>query len=82
MDKTILNNKAVKNPFTAKPLTIVETSKTKSAFITKVKSPSVRIFTGKVIITRSGLMVILIIPRTTANTNAVQKDATPMPGTR
>lgn len=41
------------------------------AFKTKVKSPNVRIVIGRVNINRTGLMNALIIPKTSATTNAV-----------
>lgn len=54
------------NPSTTNPVTTLLTSSIKTAFITKVKSPSVRILIGRVRIKRIGFKIALIIPKTRA----------------
>lgn len=53
-DNKILKISAVKNPFTAKPVTNLPAIKIIHALITNKNKPSVRIVTGKVKITNSG----------------------------
>lgn len=57
-----------------------ETNKTKTAFITKVKSQKVRILIGKVKIINIGLTKVFRTPRTTATIIAVTKFSTLTPG--
>lgn len=72
--------KADKNPSTSNPLITVEANKIRKALITKVKSPRVIILIGRVIITRIGLIIILIIAKNKAKHIAVQRPATNTPG--
>lgn len=72
--------KAGMNPKTSKPGTIKAVSLIKRALIIKVKNPKVRIFMGKVKSTIIGLIKALIIPKTSATTRAVRKEATLNPG--
>ena len=67
-------------PVTLKPGTMLAASIISAAFITKVKSPNVRILIGKVKTTKTGLMMALMMPRTRATTRAVVKELTLKPG--
>ena len=71
--KTKLNNNAHPKFATSKPGVRKSANIIISALITNVKSPSVRIFTGRVRINKIGLIIAFIKPRTTANTTAVKK---------
>ncbi len=75
-----LNSSAHQNPSTLNPGTICAASKIMSALTTKVNSPSVRIFNGKVINNTRGRISALISPRTMAITRAVKKLLTVTPG--
>jgi hypothetical protein len=75
----ILNNKAVKKESTPKPPTIVSHSNIMIALITSKKSPRVIKVTGKVSITKIGLIKILSRPNTTATISAVVNPATCTP---
>src|SRR3989344_2130890 len=61
-------------PATSKPGTRKATVLSRKALITKVKSPKVRIFIGRVKITINGFMKALMIPRTSATISAVTKE--------
>lgn len=68
-------------PSTLNPGTIRSTSIINAALITKVKSPRVRMFIGRVRIKIMGLMTALTIPKTKATKSAVVKVSTLKPGT-
>jgi len=72
--------KAATKPETINPLTKKDTSQKSKPLITKVKSPKVRTFTGRVRISKSGRIKIFKIARTKATTTAVVKSATSIPG--
>ncbi len=74
--RTIAPIRAGTNPSMVKPGTKRATKSSKSAFITKVNKPRVRIFIGSVSIKIIGLMSVLIIPRITATMSAVAKELT------
>ena len=76
----MLNNKALKKPPTSNPLTIEDASNINKALITKVNSPKVKIFIGRVIIINIGLIIRFIIPITIANIKAGQRPLTSTPG--
>lgn len=80
IDKTKLKRRAEKNPSTLNPGTILLTKSINTAFITKVKSPKVRIFRGRVKSSKIGLINMLIAPRTTATMRAVINPSTLTPG--
>ncbi len=80
-DKTIPKTNAHKKPSTTNPGTNLLTRSIRSAFITKVKSPKVRIFIGKVKIKRMGFKKAFIMPNTKATTKATVKFVTCTPGT-
>jgi hypothetical protein len=65
---------------TLKSGTIADTSKIRSAFITKVNNPSVRIFTGRVSIRSTGLKKVLTIPINMAVTTVGKIPGTDTPG--
>lgn len=79
-DKITLKNKAVQNVSTLKPSTIFEHSKIMTALMTNKNKPKVRIVTGRVSITKMGLIKIFSNPRTTATIKAVAKPSTRTPG--
>ena len=62
----MLNNKAAKNPFTAKPSTNLFANKIIHAFITKRNRPNVTIVAGKVKKIKSGRTNIFSSAITTA----------------
>lgn len=66
----------ITNPFT-KYVTVHRST----AFMTKVKSPSVRMLMGKVSIINIGLITALKMPKKRATIKAVWKEATFTPGT-
>ncbi len=76
MERTRLKARAHKKPFTLKPGTIADASKTSAAFITKVKSQKVKIFIGSVRIINIGLIKTFKTPNTTATITAVRKLST------
>ncbi len=80
-ETTIPNSKAAKNVATANPGTICPTNIMIATLITNAKSPKDKIVIGKVKIKRSGLINVLIVPKTTATINAVCQLATCIPGT-
>ena len=80
MDRIREKARAHQKPFTINPGTIAEASKTKAAFITKVKSQNVRIFIGSVKIIRIGFTKVFRTPNTTATIIAVIKFSTFIPG--
>lgn len=77
-----LKSKALKNPPTMKPFTILEVNRTIRALITKVNSPRLKRFTGKVRIRRTGLMIKFKRPSTSETINAVHNPATTTPGSK
>ncbi len=80
MVKTKLNTRAHKNPSTENPGTMFAASSIKSACITNVKSPKVRIVIGKVKIIKIGFKIALKIPMTSAAIRAAVKFVTCTPG--
>lgn len=78
---TRLNTNAERNPSTEKPLTTDEASSTIAALITKVNKPKVRILTGRVMISRIGLIIALISAIKTTSQSDVQKLVISTPGT-
>lgn len=68
--------KAGTNPSIVKPATNWATKSSRSAFITKVNKPRVRMFMGSVSIRIIGLMSVLIIPRIMATMRAVINELT------
>ncbi len=78
----MLKRRAHQKPSTVKPGTILLVSRMRSALITKVNSPNVKMFIGNVKKTRIGFKRILKMPRTKATRSAVQKLATCTPGKR
>lgn len=81
-ERRIPKTSAHKNPSTANPGTIKVAPIIRSALITKVNNPKVTSVIGRVSITKIGLIIALIIPRTTARTRAVIKFSTCTPGRR
>ncbi len=73
---TMLTRSAAINPFTLNPGTNHAASKTINAFITKIKSPKVKIVIGKVRKTNTGLTIELRIPSTIATITIVGTFAT------
>lgn len=80
-DITIEPKNAAKKPVIIKPATNFATSKSMSAFITKVNSPRVSRLSGSVKIKNIGLINILTNPITTAANKAEVKPAKLIPGT-
>lgn len=76
IDKIIPKINAHKNPSTTNPGTNLLTRSINTAFMTKVKSPKVKILIGRVRIRRTGFKNALIIPKTKATTKAAVKLAT------
>ena len=76
----MLNNIAHQKPITSNPGTIQATSITSKAFITKIKSPKVKMLIGKVKITRIGLITAFTIPSISATNNATTNVVTVTPG--
>ena len=74
------NIRAVKNPSTWKPGTILVTSRTISMLINKENRPSVSIFIGRVRILSITHIVLLTIARTTATVIAMKYPSTEAPG--
>ena len=70
--RMMLNSIALKNPLTSKPFIMLDANIIIRPFITKVKSPRLKIFIGKVSIISTGLMIALSAPSRTANQRAVQ----------
>ncbi len=77
----MLNNMAEKKLSTSKPLITVADNKISKAFITKVKSPKVKILIGKVIKTKNGFKDMLTKPKKIANHKADQTPFMFTPGT-
>ncbi|PIB34524.1 hypothetical protein BFP72_03410 [Reichenbachiella sp. 5M10] len=75
-----LNKKDHQKPSTVNPGTSALTSMIMSVLMTSRKSPSVRIVTGMVKITKIGLKRMLTTASTPATTSAVQKPSTWAPG--
>jgi len=73
IDKTKLNINAAKNPSTANPKTNLSTKRIINALITRENNPRVRRVIGKVNKTKTGLIKVLINPKTTATIRAVYK---------
>jgi len=67
-------------PLTVNPGTRYATNANRIAFITRVNSPSVRIFIGKASATIIGLINMFMIPITRVAIIAVIKPAIEMPG--
>jgi hypothetical protein len=77
---TRLNKIAYQKLATKIPGTINAVSEIIIPLITRVNRPRVRIFIGKVIRTKSGLIKALISPNTSANIKAAQMLLTNTPG--
>lgn len=75
-------SKAVPKPATLKPDTKLLMSIIRNALITKVKSPKVIKFTGKVKITKIGFKNIVSKPHTIATIARDLKSAMVIPGTK
>jgi len=76
IERIILKIKAVQNESTLNPPTIFEHNKIINALITNKNKPSVTMVTGKVNITKIGLINTLSNPKTTATIKEVVKLAT------
>lgn len=76
----ILNNMAIQNESTLNPLTISVHKRMISALMTKRKRPNVKIVTGSVSNTKTGLRKMLSNPRTQATMTEVVKLTTCTPG--
>ena len=79
------NTAAIKagiKPVIVNPLTRESIPNSRIALITKVKSPRVRMFIGRVRISRIGLMIALAMPSNRATIKAVVKEDTIKPGTK
>lgn len=72
---------AAQKPVTAKPGTILATSKNISALITKVNKPKVRMLIGKVKIINTGLIKIFTRPIASADHMAAANPEKLIPGT-
>jgi len=72
-DKIILNKRATKNPLTLKPGNIAAAKPTIKAFITRVNSPNVKMFIGKVKKIKIGRIKEFIAPKTMAANKAAPK---------
>lgn len=70
-ERTRAPKTATQKPETAKPFTKDEANQNKAPFKMRVKSPNVRMFIGRVINKRMGLMRMFIIVKTIAKMNAV-----------
>lgn len=81
MASTIAPRIAGSQPSTLNPETNSVVSLKTIAFTIKTKSPKVRIVRGKVKRSKTGLMKVLIIPRTIAARRADVKASTWIPGT-
>ncbi len=79
------NNKAPQNagqnPSTSNPLTIEDENQNMSALITRVKSPRVKTFTGRVKISINGRISALTIPNTITVIMAAYQPPSLMPST-
>ena len=73
IESTIPKINAAKNPSTTKPVTILLAKSINKAFKTKVNSPKVKIFMGRVRIINIGFRKALIIPKTNATARAAVK---------
>lgn len=72
---------AIQKPSTEKPFITKADNNIINAFITKVKSPRVKILIGKVIIINKGLIVMFTNPKNNASQRAAQIPAILTPGT-
>ncbi len=81
-DKTMPKISAQRKPSTLKPGTMLLVRRIRSALMTKVKSPSVTILIGSVRRSSTGLIIALMIPKTTAVTKAARKLLTCTPGSK
>lgn len=79
-DNTIAPQKAGQNPVTEKPFTTEATNQNNKALITKVNKPRVKILTGKVKITNTGLIKAFTNPNTKAVIKAAYQPETSTPG--
>ena len=79
-DKMRLKSIAHINPLTRNPGTIALTKRITIPLITNVNNPRVKILIGRVKIISIGLIIALIMPKTTATTIAVKKLSTFTPG--
>lgn len=82
IDKTKPKNKAHQKLETKKPGTIALVSIIKSALMTKVNKPKVKMVMGKVRIIKIGLRKVFIKPKTKAATKAENILVTVTPGNK
>lgn len=78
--KIILKAIAHQKLLTLNPGTMAATKSTKSALITKVNNPKVRIFRGNVSTIRIGLIMVLTIPINIATSIEAKRPVTVTPG--
>ena len=81
IDNKSAPKKALQNPSTSNPGATNPANINKSALITKVKSPKVKIFIGRVTNKRTGFINTFTRAITNAAIIAVRKFATEIPGT-
>lgn len=81
IDRTIAPSIAGSHPSTIKPGTNKVVMRKTIALTTKINNPSVRIVRGRVKRSKTGLMNVLIIPKTTAARRADVNVSTLIPGT-
>jgi len=79
-ERTRPKSKAHQKPATENPGTIQAQSIISKALMTRVNNPKVKILIGNVKITRIGLIIALIMPKTTAIKSAVIKLSIFTPG--
>ena len=72
----MLKKKAVQNPSTRKPGTILSTSKTIKALMTKRNKPIVKMVIGIVRMIKRGLIIIFNNAKTAATLSAVRTELT------
>jgi hypothetical protein len=82
IERTMLKSIAAQKPLTSNPLITADAKSTMMAFITKVKSPKVKILIGRVMMRRIGLTSTLMTPRKRATHNAEKNPSTTTPGIR
>lgn len=81
-EMTIAARMAASGPEIVSPGMMAAATQRITAFTTKVKSPKVTMLIGAVKISSSGLIKVLITPKTIADNSAVGKFSTPKPGTK
>src|SRR3989339_1451640 len=80
IDKINAPQNAGQKPATKKPSTKLATNQNSKAFITNVNSPSVKMFTGNVRITKTGFMTAFTKPKIKAAIKAAYQPLTVIPG--